>query len=264
LRIEVTEEGLHTGDIGIRKVDIPHLSSGGLVHLYGRRKNSRVIRRLGKSDQIVEWRKSGIRPKWLAPRTWLSLPETIMVREVKVNMQNPGFRTQTIFVVTTLLDSKEYKASDLAGLYRRRWNIELFFRDIKTTMDMDVLRCLTPKMVEIELWMYVLAYNLVRAVMMEAALKSGVPNDRISFKGTLSTVRQWAPLMALPELAEKDRLALYSQMLTYIASDKLPHRPGRNEPRARKRRPKAYQLLNKPRATFREIMHRNRYKKPLS
>ncbi len=94
-------------------------------------------------------------------------------------------------MVTTLLDSKEYTASDLAGLYLRRWNIELFFRDIKTTMGMDVLRCLTPKMVEIDLWMYVLAYNLVRAVMMEAALKSGVSYDRISFKGTLSTLRQW-------------------------------------------------------------------------
>lgn len=227
----------------------------------GRRKNSRVIGKLGKNDQIVEWSKTGVRPKWLAPKTWLDLPESIPVREVKVNVQNPGFRTQAIFVVTTLLDSREYTASDLAGLYLRRWNIELFFRDIKTTMGMDVLRCLTPKMVEIELWMHVLAYNLVRAVMMKAALKSGTLFDRISFKGTLSTLRQWAPLMALPGLAEEDRLALCSLMLSYIARDKLPHRSGRNEPRARKRRPKAYQLLSKPRAQFREIMHRNRYKK---
>jgi len=228
----------------------------------GRRKNSRVIRRLGKNDQIVEWNKSGVCPKWLALKTWLGLPESIAVREVKVNVQNPGFRTQTIFVATTLLDPREYTAPDLAGLYLRRWNIELFFRDIKTTMGMDVLRCLTPNMVENELWMYVIAYNLVRAVMTEAALESGLPCDRISFKGTLSTLRQWAPPMAIPGLAREDLTALYSLMLTYIPRDKLPHRPGRNEPRARKRRPKAYQLLNKPRAKFREIMHRNRYKKP--
>ncbi len=227
-----------------------------------RRKNSRVIKKLGKNDRIVEWTKSGVCPKWLPPKTWLGLPESIAVREVKVNVQNPGFRSQVIFVATTLLDASEYTASDLAGLYLRRWNIELFFRDIKTTMGMDVLRCLTPKMVENELWMYVLAYNLVRAVMMEAALKSGVSCDRISFKGTLSTLRQWAQPMALAGLTREDRLALYSLMLTYIARDKLPRRPGRNEPRARKRRPKAYQLLNKPRANFREIMHRNRYKKP--
>lgn len=228
----------------------------------GRRKNSPVIKRLAKNDHIVAWSKSRIRPKWLPERTWLGLPESILVREVKVNVQNPGFRTQTIFVATTLLDSREYAASCLADLYWRRWSIELFFRDIKTTMGMDVLRCLKPKMVEMEVWMYVLAYNLVRAVMMEAALKSGVPLDRISFKGTLSTLRQWCPFMALPGLAKEARPALHAQMLLCIARDKLPNRPGRNEPRARKRRPKAYQLLNKPRAQFREIMHRNRYKKP--
>lgn len=229
-----------------------------------RRKNARVIRRIGKHDQIVAWDKSGICPKWLARRTWLALPERICVRELKVSVPYRGFRTQTIFVVTTLLDPKQYPASSLTGLYFRRWKIELFFRDIKTTMGMDVLRCLTPKMILTELWMHVIAYNLVRAVMAEAALQRGAPLDRISFKGTLSTLRQWACIMARSDMDTRIRSDLFSHMLGCIARDKLPYRPGRTEPRARKRRPKNYQLLNKPRAQFREIMHRSKYTMALS
>lgn len=230
----------------------------------GRRKNARVIRRIGKNDQIVAWEKSGICPKWLARETWLALPECISVREVKVSVPYRGFRTQTVFVVTTLLDPKQHPGSSLADLYFRRWRIELFFRDIKTTMGMDVLRCLTPKMILTELWMHVIAYNLVRAVMAEAALQQGAPLDRISFKGTLSTLRQWACIMARSTMDTRIRSDLFSHMLDCIARDKLPYRPGRTEPRARKRRPKNYQLLNKPRAQFKETPHRNRHKKPLS
>jgi len=228
----------------------------------GRRKNASVIRRNSKNDRIVEWKRSGARPKWLAPKTWRDLPESIAVREVEVHVQFPGFRSQVILVATTLLDHRVFPASDISDLYLKRWRVELFFRDLKTTMGMDILRCQAPPMVGNELWMHVIAYNLVRAVMSEAALAHAVPHDRISFKGTVSTLRQWAPALATRGPLRKQRLALYSWMLACIAKDTLPFRPGRNEPRARKRRPKAYQLLNKPRAQFREIMHRNRYKKP--
>lgn len=241
------------------------LSLGGVdcvMRKNGRRKNASVIQRTSRNDRIVEWKRSGVRPKWLTLKTWRDLPESIAVREVQINVQFPGFRSQVILVATTLLDHRAYPASDISDLYLKRWKVELFFRDLKTTMGMDILRCQTPPMVENELWMHVIAYNLVRAVMSEAAMAHGVPGDRISFKGTVSTLRQWATALAIQGPSKKHRLALYAWMLAYIARDMLPYRPGRSEPRARKRRPKAYQLLNKPREQFREIMHRNRYKKP--
>jgi hypothetical protein len=227
-----------------------------------RRKNTRVIRKLGKNDRIVEWQRSGVCPKWMSLVAWRGLPECIAVREVQVRVQNSGFRTQTLLVATTLLDSEEYSASDIADLYFRRWRVELFFRDIKTVMGMDILRCKSKEMVERELWMNVIAYNLIRAAMMQAALASGTPSYRISFKGTLSALRQWSKTLAAPGLTSSQRLSLLTALFDCIARDKLPFRPGRYEPRARKRRPKGYQLLNKPRATFKEIGHRSRYKKP--
>jgi len=226
-----------------------------------RRKNASVIERINKNDRIVEWLKSGPCPKWLDEKTWEEMPESISVREIEVHVQNPGFRAETIFVVTTILDHHDCSEKDLAELYLRRWKVELFLRDIKTTMGMDVLRCKTPPMVEKELWMNVIAYNLIRAVMIDAALAYGASPERISFKGTVSTIRQWAPALASPTLTPSRRLDLHALMLYYIAKDTIPHRPGRAEPRARKRRPKNYQLLNKPRGKFREIPHRNRYKK---
>jgi hypothetical protein len=229
-----------------------------------RRKNARVIRRLGKNDLVVEWRRSGACPKWVPPEAWRNMPESIEVREVQVSVANPGFRTRIIFVATTLLDSKEYPASDIEELYFRRWKVELFFRDIKSSMGMDILRCKTVEMVERELWMYVIAYNLIRAVMVQAAGASGTPINRISFKGTLSALRQWSEILAGPGLSSDQRFSILTAMFHCIARDKLPLRPGRNEPRARKRRPKGYQLLNRPRAAFKEIQHRNSYKKFLS
>jgi hypothetical protein len=117
-------------------------------------------------------------------------------------------------------------------------------------------------MAETELWMHVIAYNLVRAVMLEAALAHGAPHDRISFKGTVSTLRLWAAALAIRHLTQQRRLNLHSTMLAYIARDTLPSRPGRSEPRARKRRPKNYQLLTNPRNHFTETPHRSRYHKP--
>ena len=228
----------------------------------GRRKNARVIKKINKYDRIVEWERSRIRPKWLSPRTWLQMPESITVREVLVSVQIPGFRSHGIFVATTLLDHRAYPASAISGLYLKRWKAELFFRDIKTTMGMEILRCQTPRMVENELWMHVTAYNLVRAVMLEAALAHGAPPGRISFKGTVSILRHWATLFTVPQPNGMRCLEIYSAMLAYIARDTLPSRPGRTEPRARKRRPKNYQLLSKHRNLFTETPHRSRYAKP--
>jgi len=225
-----------------------------------RRKNERVIKRIAKNDRIVAWKKSGVRPQWLPAGKWALLPESLSIREVEVRVSYPGFRTQNILVVTTLLDPKDYPADSIAELYLRRWNVELFFRDIKTTLGMDILSCRTPRMIEIELWMHVIAYNLVRAFMLESAIHYSVPYARISFKGTLSSLRQFASALSSTNLSARDRAELIQYMLACIAGVPLPYRPGRSEPRARKRRPKNFHLLNKPRHLFREIMHRNRYK----
>ena len=219
-------------------------------------------RRLGKGDRLVRWHKTGRCPKWLDPAAWEAMPDRLTVREIHFVVDIPGFRTQAITVSTTLLDPKAYPTDAFIELYRRRWMAELFLRDIKTTMGMDVLTCQTPDMVHKELLMYLIAYNLVRALMFEASLRHGVPVDRISFKGTLSTVREWAPVLA--GASRKRRRELVDHLIAILARDPVPHRPNRVEPRARKRRPKNYQLLSKPRRDFREVMHRNKYRKPLS
>lgn len=229
-----------------------------------RRNPSTVIKRLGKNDHLVQWLKMKPCPKGFSKQQWRAIPKTMVVREIQVIVDLPGFRAKKISVVTTLLDPKVYPAQAIAQLYLWRWRVELFLRDIKITMAMDILRCKTPEMVEKEMWMRVIAYNLIRALMLEAAATHRVQVDRLSFKGTLATARHWAPALASSKMQQPTRSQLYRIMLAYIASDPVPLRPNRSEPRARKRRPKGYQLLGKPRNQFMEIAHRNRYRKGLS
>ena len=219
------------------------------------------IRRLGKGDRLIEWHKMHVVPKWLTREEWAAIPERLTVREIRIHVEIPGFRTKNIIVVTTLTDPKEFPEEAFAELYRRRWKAELFLRDIKTTMGMDILRCKTPEMIEKELWMYVIAHNLIRALMVESAHIHHISCERLSFKGTISTLHQWAPVLASPLLSALDRSEIYRLMLFYIAKDKLPHRPNRVEPRAIKRRPKNYQRLTQPRNIFKETPHRRKYKK---
>ncbi len=227
-----------------------------------RRKKTELVKRLGKNDRLVLWHKMPMheRPKWMSEEEWEAMPETLCVRQITVTVDIPGYRSESLEIVTTLLDPKAYPAKAIAELYRRRWAIELYLRHIKITMKMDILRCKTPEMVEKELWMRVIAYNLVRAIMLEAATAFAATLEKISFKGSLAAIRHWAPVLAQASESE----ALYQQMLRYIVQDALPHRPDRSEPRARKRRPKNYPLLNQPRRQYKEIPHRNRYQKAKS
>ena len=193
-----------------------------------RNKGIRQVKRLGKNDRLVEWSKGKIRPTWLSHEQWERLPETFVVREITVHVDIPGFRTQTLVIATTLRDPKRYPAHETAALYRRRWAVELYFRDIKTAMSMDVLRCKTPQMIQKELWMHVLAYNLVRALMLDAAEEHGAQLDRISFKGTCDAIRSWAPLIACANGQERENLI--AAMLRSIARNRVPYRPNRSEP----------------------------------
>ncbi len=170
-------------------------------------------------------------------------------------MNVKGFRTKKLWIVTTLLDASLYPADDIINLYFRRWEMELSFRDLKTTMGMEELRCRTPQMIEKELRMFLIAHNFLRALMAEAARTHQIACRIISFKGTVDAVRSFMPVM----LRTSSRLSLqrlHKRLLDILAEDFLPDRSGRREPRAVKRRPKPYPLLTKPRRTFKELPHK--------
>lgn len=211
------------------------------------RKGVDVVMRAHQARKLrgrqMRWSKPQ-RPETWTRSLWSELPAQITVRIVRFRVEVPGFRTQQVVLVTTLLDEQAYPDQALAALYRRRWAVELCFRDIKVTLGLDVLRCQTPALIEKEVWLQALAYNLVRALMLEAAWTHGVELDRLSFKGTLETLRQWTPLFAPSMFAFK---RARQELLRVVAAEAVPLRPNRCEPRARKRRPKPYQMLTRPR-----------------
>lgn len=214
---------------------------------------------LGKNHRLIRWQKPTKKPRAMSQEQFDSLPAQITLRMLRLHISAPGFRTRSIVLVTTLLDTELYPPQALLELYRRRWAVELFLRDIKTTMKMDVLRCKSPAMVERELAMHWIAYNLIRTLMLEASICYHVALDRISFKGTVDTLRQWAPVIASVQAKPKRRSALINALLLVIATDQVPLRPNRREPRAVKRRPKAFQLLNQPRHRMKDTPHRDKF-----
>lgn len=206
-------------------------------------------------DVIITWKRPAQRTPVQTPTDFALLPEGIPVRIVRYTIARRGFRTQCVTLVTTLLDAS-LPACDLAELYFRRWQIELHFREIKIHLHMDVLRCLSPHMIERELRMHFIAYNLIRCVMQKAALTHDVDLCRLSFKGCLDTVRHFANATCATVDKPRTISALLDEMLLAIACDPLPHRPGRSEPRVKKRRPKNYRLLTKPRREMGPLPHR--------
>lgn len=204
-------------------------------------------KRLGTKDRLVTWDKPAYRPKGFTQNQWKALPETLTLRMLHIQIDIPGFRTESIVIVTTLTDPIAYPAEDLAKLYLRRWSVELFFRDIKITLGMDVLRCRTPEMVRKEIALHVIAYNLVRGLMQQAAALYEVDLTRLSFKGSLDTLRQWTDTFNAAHSKPREQRRLFNQLLQIIAEDTVPYRPERSEPRVRKRRPKNYRLMTRPR-----------------
>jgi hypothetical protein len=211
-------------------------------------------KRLGNHDHIVRWLKpSSIRS--LDRESYQALPEYITIRETKIRVSQPGFRTKSIVVVTTLLDAQQATKDDLASLYRARWNNELDLRSIKSTMQMGELRCKTPELVRKEIWTHVLAYNLIRTVMAQAAAKHDLLPRSISFKGSLQTLEAFQPFIE-PRVARDPahRLRLYQDLLDAIATHRVADRPDRYEPRVKKRRRNHYGWLTKPRAELKRNM----------
>jgi hypothetical protein len=208
-------------------------------------------KRLGKNDRLVVWKKGASQPAYLTQEQWAALPGQITVRVLKVKITRKGCRTQEVTLVTTLLDPVQYPAAQIAEAYLRRWRLELCLDDLKTTLGMDTLRCLSPEMVEKELLAFMIAHNLLRWIMAQAAGERQVDLYRISFTGAMDALRHCATAMAQAKTAMKRR-ELWADLLRTLADDLVPLRPGRREPRAVKRRPKPYPRLNKPRSQFRE------------
>jgi Transposase DDE domain len=209
--------------------------------------NFRRGQRLGHDDHLVTWLKP-TKPRSMDRQTYEELPEFLTIRETRVHIEQAGFRTTTLVIATTLLDSEEVTQADLAQLYRARWNAELDLRSLKRTLQMDVLRCKTPELVRKEIWTHILAYNLVRTIMAQAAMKHGLEPRSVSFKGAIQTLAAFQPVIAIQgERDSTQRHCLYQQLLDAIAVHRVADRPDRYEPRLRKRRPKHYGFLRKPR-----------------
>jgi hypothetical protein len=209
------------------------------------------LKRLGHDDHLVHWQQ--IRPRqtpvWLNAK--VELPSTVVVREVTFEVKQPGFRTQAVTLVTTLLDAKRYPAWALAELYFRRWRMELWLRDIKITMGMDMLRTQTPARVRAELAMFLVGYNLIRTVMFDAAKMSEVRLEQLSFKSALMRFGLWCAGLR-HGIQVVAWLRGYAGILSDLARDLHPERPGRYEPRVVKRRPKPFPRMQQPRQVWRE------------
>ncbi|MFQ5356732.1 MAG: IS4 family transposase [Mariprofundaceae bacterium] len=217
------------------------------------------VKKLGDDDLLIRWKKP-VRSKYssYSQENWEGLPERLLLRQIKVTVKQPGFRVVSFYIITTLLDAEEYPASEIADLYLQRWDVELYFRDIKTTMGMDILRCKTPEMVRKEILMHLIAYNCIRRLMLEAAEKKKVKARRISFKGSVQALRQWEPHLNQAKMSQQDCAQLIQLLTDSIAGNIVSERLGRSEPRAVKRRPKPYQLLTAPRHEMKETKHRGR------
>jgi hypothetical protein len=183
-----------------------------------------------------------------------ALPRELLLRELRVRVDKPGFRTEVFVVVTSLTDAAAYPPGELAALYRRRWHAELDIRTVKSVMGMDVLRCKTPSMVRKEVYGHLLAYNLIRGVMAESARRHGIPPRGLSFQGARQTIEAFrGELAQAPGPASE---GLIAAALRAIASHRVGDRPDRVEPRVVKRRPKAYPRMQVPRQIARSRLMR--------
>jgi len=212
--------------------------------------------RLGPDGHSIVWQKPK-RPAWMDEATCQQLPDTLEVRQVRLRVQQQGFRTKSIVVVTTLLRPHEASRLDLTNLYRMRWQADLDLRSLKETMQLSILRSQTPAMVRKEIWAHLLAYNLIRTVMAQAAQEHQVLPRALSFKGALQTLLAFAPHVAVAQRWEWPALA--ARIRAVIVQHRVGDRPDRYEPRARKRRYDNYRHLLIPRAEAKARLRRGVY-----
>jgi hypothetical protein len=220
----------------------------------GRPSDFRRGRRLGREDHWIEWHRSRNRPQWMSREEFAALPRELLMRELKVRVDKPGFRTKVFVVVTSLLDPEVFPRSELAGLYRARWHAELDIRTIKQTLRMDVLRCKTPAMVRKEIWGHFLVYDLIRGVMAESARRHGLRPREMSFQGARQMMEGFR--VELNRAQPGEVAGLVGVLLGVIATLRAGDRPDRYEPRVVKRRPKAYPRMHEPRKEAKQRLAR--------
>ena len=205
----------------------------------------------GYLDQLVTYSRPP-RPEWMCPKEYTLFPEAILVRHLKYKVTQRGFRTREITLATTLLDAEVYEATELASLYHRRWNVELHIRSLKDQMQMDHLRCKSPQMVRKEIHCHMIGYNLVRSAMLASALGFNLCPSQLSFTGAMQALEEFAASLRLGASSSCGRQ--WDNLLTVISEIVVGKRPGRQEKRVVKRRPKDYKLMICPRNP-----NRNRY-----
>jgi len=205
-------------------------------------------RRLGPGDHLITWTRP-LKPKWMSQEQYDQIPETLTLREVQFHVTVPGFRVETLTVITTLTDPHAYSREDIAELYGFRWNVELDIRHVKQTLHLDHVRCKTPQMVQRELWVTLLAYNLIRKVIATSAAIHRKQPRHLGF--TLACQSVLASWMLLATGSCRDARQLYHLMLAHIAANEVADRPGRIEPRVLKRRRHHYPLMQRPRSELR-------------
>ena len=240
--------------------DYPTLATLQVLQLYGlfrlhahRAADFRKGRKLGHRDRLVTWLKARNRPAGWTQAEWAQMPPALTVRLLRLEIRDPKVRLRQLTLVTTLLDPKRWPKELLGQWFCRRWRVEMSFDDLKTTLQMDMLSCRTPEMIAREVEMHLVAYNLIRLIMVEASQTCHVPLERLSFKGSLDAMDEFAQCLAkIPLRHVHRRQATYAKMLAVIAEDRVPERPGRREPRCLKRRPKAYPRMTKPRHEMRD------------
>ena len=226
-------------------------------HVDGRRR----CQRLGRNDWLLRWAKTPFcTSPWLAALERAALPEEMVLRAVRGSCYRKGFRVRHVTVITTLLDPKLFPAQQILQAYLRRWRLEMCLDDFKTTLHMEFLRSRTPEMVQKEMYTRLIAHNLVRCAMAQAAAQRSVPLDRISFKGSLDALRHFTQAMARAHSKTKRR-RLWELLLQTLTRDLVPQRPGRREPRAVKRKKTKYPRLDAPRHQFRDHPKRNTRRK---
>jgi hypothetical protein len=272
--------GKQTGEMGLLRTLLDHFRPGDIVlgdryfcsywqvallaqrgvdslmRMHQRRRvDFRQGRRLGHDDHVVVWSKPALKPDWMEQEVYDALPRELTVREVRVRLAVPGFRVKVLVLATTLLDPQLYPATELALAFRARWHAELDLRAIKVALRMDVLRCKSPAMVQKEIWMHLLAYNLVRTVMARAAQQAQRAPRQISFTAAVQLLRSFAPTLALLEAGWVPWMD--QVLLGALARQVVGDRPDRVEPRAVKRRPKPHRLLQEPRVRARKRLLRH-------
>jgi hypothetical protein len=206
---------------------------------------------LAKNDWLILWEKTGPSSPWLTALQWAGLPCQMTLRAVKGRCYQKGFRVRQVTVVTTLLDPELYPAHEILQAYRWRWRLEMCLDDLKTTLKMERLRSQSPEMAQKEVYTRLIAHNLIRGILAQAAAEHHVALERMSFKGSLDALRQFSQAMSQAR-TKKKRQQLWNQLLETLAADLVPHRPGRREPRAVKRKKNKYPRLNDSRHKFRD------------